>query len=145
LFFFDAVYDRFFSHIKLSSVKVKCVYYSSVSNTACKSAFKSSISSIPTDNLIKSLVTPVAACSSTDSCWCVVLAGWIISDFVSPMFAKSENIFVSSATVLAASKPPFKPKWQFHFVLLVNILSLNRNIYSISNPGNYPCHLILCF
>jgi hypothetical protein len=86
-FFLDAVVPAGSFHT-LSSVKTKCVYCSSVSNTACKSAFKSSISSIPTDNLIKSLVTPVAACSSTDSCWCVVLAGWIISDFVSPMFAK---------------------------------------------------------
>jgi hypothetical protein len=54
------------------------------------------------------------------------------------MFAKSENIFVSSATVLAASKPPFKPKVTIPFCPLVNILSLNRNIYSISNPGNLP-------
>jgi hypothetical protein len=51
-------------HTLNSVPKVKCVYYSSFQIQLVNRLS----SSIPTDNLIKSLVTPVAACSSTDSC-----------------------------------------------------------------------------
>jgi hypothetical protein len=64
---------------------------------------------IPTEKRIKSLVTPVATCDASLSCWCVVLAGCMIKDLVSPMLASNENSFVVSAIVFAASKPPFTP------------------------------------
>ncbi len=53
----------------------------------------SSISSVPIESLTKSGVTPVFACSSTVSCWWVVLAGWITRLFESPIFARSEKSF----------------------------------------------------
>ena len=68
------------------------------------------MSSSPTDNLIKSLVTPVEAWSSGPNCWCVVLAGWIIKDLVSPILASNEKTDVLSATVFADSYPPLTPK-----------------------------------
>ena len=46
---------------------------------------------MPTDRRTKSSVTPVVTCSSGVSCECVVEAGWIASDFASPMFARCEN------------------------------------------------------
>jgi hypothetical protein len=46
-----------------------------LSNTVCKSVFKSSTASKPTDKRIKSCVTPVDACCAAVNCWCVVLAG----------------------------------------------------------------------
>src|SRR5262249_35146103 len=56
-----------------------------------RSARMSRTSSIPTDSRTISGVTPVARCSSADSCWCVVEAGWITSDLASPMLASRLN------------------------------------------------------
>jgi hypothetical protein len=46
---------------------------------------------------------PVVACSSTESCWCVVEAGWITSDLASPMLATSENSSSESISFFPAS------------------------------------------
>ena len=48
----------------------------------------SSIDSTPTDSRTKSSVTPVASRSSGSSCEWVVVAGWMTSDFASPMLAR---------------------------------------------------------
>ena len=44
------------------------------------------MSSIPTETRMYSGVTPVASCSPTVSCECVVDAGWITSVFVSATY-----------------------------------------------------------
>jgi hypothetical protein len=46
-----------------------------------RSARMSRMSSMPTERRTSSGVTPVVACSSTVSCWWVVEAGWMTSDF----------------------------------------------------------------
>ena len=48
------------------------------------SAMMSATFSIPTERRMKSGVTPVASCSSSDSCWWVVDAGWMTSVLASP-------------------------------------------------------------
>ena len=51
----------------------------------------SAIDSIPTDKRTVFSVMPLSACSSAESCWCVVEAGWITSDFESPTLAKQRE------------------------------------------------------
>ena len=63
-------------------------------------------SSVPIDSRTKSGVTPVLFCSSGDSCWCVVLLGWMISDLLSPMLARCEKSFT-----LLISLMPFAVCW----------------------------------
>ena len=59
--------------------------------------------SMPTDRRTVSCVTPAAASSSSLSCEWVVDAGWIASDFASPMFARWLNSFSDSMNFLPAS------------------------------------------
>ena len=70
---------------------------------------KSFISSIPTDILIMSGLTPADSCSSSFSWACVVLAGCITKDLASATFARWENILRLSINFLPASSPPFMP------------------------------------
>ena len=66
--------------------------------------------SIPIESLMKSGVTPVASCSSAESCWCVVLAGWMASVLASPTFARCETSPSESMNFLPAASPPLMPK-----------------------------------
>ena len=106
-----------------------------VEKAAFKSAFKSSTSSIPTDKRIKSLVTPALSCSTSDNCWCVVLAGWIMSDLVSPIFANNENTLVASAIDFADSYPPLVPKVTIPLCPFGKYLSANDLYLLLSKPG----------
>ncbi len=65
---------------------------------------------MPTERRTSSGVTPVAACSSTESCGWVVEAGWMTSDLASPMLARSEKSFSALMKLLPALKPPLMPK-----------------------------------
>ena len=67
-------------------------------------------SSMPTDNRTYSGVTPVCACSSGVSWECVVVAGWMISDLASPMFARWLNSLTLLISFAPASLPPLMPK-----------------------------------
>ena len=58
---------------------------------------------MPTDSRTISGVTPVARCSSSLSCWCVVEAGWITSDLASPMLASRLNSLTALMNVLPAA------------------------------------------
>ena len=70
----------------------------------------SRMSSMPIDRRTNSGVTPVCACSSGVSCECVVVAGWMISDFASPMFARWLNSLTLLISLTPASLPPLMPK-----------------------------------
>ncbi len=69
----------------------------------------SSLDSVPTDKRTKSFVAPDASCSSSVNCWCVVLAGCMISDLESPTFANKENKFSASTNSGIASESPLTP------------------------------------
>ena len=69
----------------------------------------SSMCSRPIESRTRSSVTPVLACSSAESCWWVVVAGWMISDFASPTFASRLNSFTLSMSRRPASRPPRMP------------------------------------
>jgi len=75
-----------------------------------KSAMMSSTSSMPTDTLTKSGVTPAESCSSGLSCWCVVVAGWMTSVLASPMLARCEASLTLSMNFDPAVAPPLMPK-----------------------------------
>ena len=64
----------------------------------------SSMSSSPIDKRIMSGVMPPARCSSSLSCWCVVLAGWITSDLASPTLARWLNRFRLSMKFAACQR-----------------------------------------
>ncbi len=70
----------------------------------------SRMSSMPIESRIMSSVTPDSICCTTLSCWCVVVEGWITSDFASPTLASSEKSFKLSMKVFAAAAPPLMPK-----------------------------------
>ena len=59
------------------------------------SSMMSSTFSMPTERRMKSGVTPVASCSSSESCWWVVVAGWMTSVLASPTLARWERSFTS--------------------------------------------------
>ena len=66
----------------------------------------SSTCSRPIESRTRSSVTPLAACSSSLSCWWVVVAGWMISDFASPTLAsrlKSWTLLIRRLAGLAAA------------------------------------------
>ena len=67
-------------------------------------------SSMPIERRTNSGVTPVCACSSGVSCEWVVVAGWMISDFASPMFARWLNSLTLLISFRPASLPPLMPK-----------------------------------
>ena len=77
-----------------------------VSMARSRSATTSAGSSMPTERHTRSGVTPASRCSSSLSCWWVVLAGWTISVFASPTFARNVARSTSSQTRLPASYPP---------------------------------------
>ena len=107
-------------HNTLIATQLSIIYYISIGiflqqfyivafNAWSISQSKSFISSIPTDILIISGLTPAAACSSSLSWACVVLAGCITNDFASATFARWENIWRLSINFFPASSPPFIP------------------------------------
>ena len=53
--------------------------------------------------MLNSGVTPVSSCSCELSCRCVVEAGWMISDFASPILATRLNSFTASISLRPAS------------------------------------------
>ena len=53
---------------------------------------------------------PATASASASMRWWVVLAGWITSDFASPMFARWENSDKLSMKARPAARPPFNSK-----------------------------------
>ena len=55
-------------------------------------------------------VTPAAASSPASSWECVVEAGWIASDFASPMLARWQKSSSESMKRWPASAPPLIPK-----------------------------------
>src|SRR5216684_1159445 len=57
------------------------------SSAWARSAMMSSMCSMPIDNLTYPGFTPFAACSASESCECVVLAGWIARLRASPILA----------------------------------------------------------
>ena len=65
----------------------------------------SSLCSNPIDNLITLSPAPDISLSLGFNCLCVVEAGCIIKDFVSPTFAKCENKLQFSTIFLAPSNP----------------------------------------
>jgi len=67
-----AVHDR----MRFVYAYISFPNYAWLALIACSRSYRmSSIASVPTDRRISPGVTPVAACSSSDNCWCVVLAG----------------------------------------------------------------------
>jgi len=70
----------------------------------------SSMLSRPIERRTISGGTPARASSSSFSCRCVVEAGWITSDFASPMLAKWLTKVSASMNFTPASKPPLMPK-----------------------------------
>src|SRR5262249_42591638 len=64
------------------------------SASACsRSAMMSSLSSMPTESRTTSGPAPAATFCASESWRCVVEAGWMISERVSPMLARWENNF----------------------------------------------------
>ena len=70
----------------------------------------SSMCSMPTDTRTRSGVTPLAFCSASLSCWCVVVLGWMTSVLASPTFARWLASFTLSMNLRPASRPPLIPK-----------------------------------
>ena len=70
---------------------------------------RSSTVSIPTDSRMTSGPAPAAIRSSSDSCRCVVDAGWRIRLRVSPTLARWDHSSTLSTTRMPASKPPRTP------------------------------------
>ena len=62
--------------------------------------------SMPTASRTRPGVTPVANCSSADSCAWVVEAGWITSERTSPMLATWLCSVRASTNALPAGTPP---------------------------------------
>ena len=79
-------------------------------NDLSKSLIRSSWCSNPIDNIITASPAPEYSLCSLFSCLCVVEAGCIIKDFVSPTFAKWENKVQFSTAFFAPSKPLFTVK-----------------------------------
>ena len=76
------------------------------SNACWKSALMSSMCSIPTDTRSKVGNTPAEIFSSSDSCWCVVAAGWMINVFESPKFSRwLTNLRLSTTLVVCCCEP----------------------------------------
>ena len=71
-----------------------------------RSARMSSMPSMPTARRTSPGVTPVASCSSGDSCACVVDAGWMTSERTSPMLATWLCSVRALTNALPASTPP---------------------------------------
>ena len=65
---------------------------------------------MPTETRTRSGVTPLATCSSSESCWCVVVAGWMTSVLASPTFARWLASLTLSMNLRPASRPPLMPK-----------------------------------
>src|SRR6185369_1748900 len=74
-------------------------------SSACfKSSMRSWASSVPMLRRTKSGVTPVAACSSSVSCWCVVVLGWMMRLLLSPTLARWLKSFTRLISVRPASR-----------------------------------------
>ncbi len=63
----------------------------------------SSLSSSPIDSRTTSGPAPACTFCASDSCRCVVEAGWMISERVSPMLARCENSFTLATSLAPAS------------------------------------------
>ncbi len=70
----------------------------------------SSMCSMPTDTRTTSAPAPAAASSASESWLCVVEAGWMISERVSPRFARWLNSLTEDTSFTPASYPPLRPK-----------------------------------
>src|SRR5690606_22507773 len=82
-----------------------------IASSPCdRSAMMSSICSMPTDTRTTSGPAPVASSASPSSWLCVVEAGWMISERVSPRLARWLNIFTEETSFTPASYPPLRPK-----------------------------------
>ena len=84
----------------------------------------SSTSSMPIETRTSSGPTPAARSSSSVSCWWVVEAGWMISDFASPTLARCENSSTDSMSRRPASRPPSIPKVKIEPGALRQVLAL---------------------
>ena len=71
---------------------------------------RSSGCSSPIDRRTVPGVMPAAASAASSMRKCVVLAGWITSDFASPMLARCEKSVSASMNLRPASRPPFSSK-----------------------------------
>ena len=63
----------------------------------------SSLSSIPIDSRTTSGPAPAWTFCASESCLCVVEAGWMISELVSPILARCENSFTLDTSLTPAS------------------------------------------
>ncbi len=75
-----------------------------------RSSIRSSGFSRPTDRRIVPSVMPAFARSSADIRKCVVLAGWITSDFASPTLARCEKILSVSMNLRPCARVPLRSK-----------------------------------
>ncbi len=75
-------------------------------NASSRSKIISSICSVPIESLIVFGLMPCSASSSSLSCECVVVAGWIARDLTSATFARSENTLRLSMNFCASSDVP---------------------------------------
>ena len=71
---------------------------------------RSSGCSRPIDRRTVPGVMPAAASAASSMRKCVVVAGWITSDFASPMLARCEKSESASMNLRPASRPPFSSK-----------------------------------
>src|SRR5688572_26444136 len=74
-----------------------------------RSATISATSSMPIDTRTSSGPMRAARSSSSLSCWCVVEAGWMTSDFASPTLARWLKSCTDSINFCPASRPPLIP------------------------------------
>src|SRR6185436_20488364 len=81
-----------------------------LANPCSRSQIRSSIASVPTDNLIVPGPTPAARSSASSSCRCVVLAGWMIRLLESPTFARCDHRVTPRMKSCPAARPPRQSK-----------------------------------
>mmetsp|Transcript_13807 Transcript_13807/g.33267 ORF Transcript_13807/g.33267 Transcript_13807/m.33267 type:complete len:387 (-) Transcript_13807:250-1410(-) len=79
------------------------------SSACAKSAQMSSMCSMPTLTRIISCVTPLAVCSVSVSCLCVVLAGWMTRVLASPTLASWLARRTASMNLIPGPRPPLTP------------------------------------
>src|SRR5579872_1900995 len=79
---------------------------STTANPCSRSQIRSETLSSPTDSRTVPGPTPVARSSSSPSCRCVVLAGWMTRLFASPTFARCDHSVIAPISPWPPARPP---------------------------------------
>ena len=114
---------------------VLCADHLTASNAAFNVAIRSSTFSIPIESRIVFGLMPCSSSSSSVLWLCVVVAGWITSDFTSATFASREKMARLSINVWAVFASPLISKVKIEPPPLGRYFLYNAWLGSLSRDG----------